>query len=313
MVEARTPPRLVEQQLLEPGADVGEVREHAGWSSRSSGSGPRARARTGGGATPSRGGPGAGDAQVEHRAVGEPARRRRDVFGRRHALRQPDRLVLGALLVDVERHEQAHDDLAVLARRHVAGRERAAVAIAVDVQDRRTVGLPGAQEVAVQRVDAAVVGHGEAGGPRGLRRDLAAEETWSTDVTVGLTPRKMSRSSSSRSRTSRSSATSRDSASPRSTGSVVSSTPGTVDGRSGLLGRVTWSGCQGASKLPTAVSATVRAPGVSPPCRPGRGGHRGRRGPRPRGAGPRPARHRSRPRVSSTPTRPMRRSTRSSW
>ena len=94
--------------------------------------------------------------------MGNAARRRRDVLRHRDARREPGRLVVGTLLVDVERHEEAHDHLAVLTGGDVAGRERAAVAIAVDVEDGRTVGLAGAQEVAVQRVDAPVVGHREA-------------------------------------------------------------------------------------------------------------------------------------------------------
>ena len=41
---------------------------------------------------------------------------------------------------------------------------------------------PARQEVAVQRVDAAVVGHGEARGPGRLRRDLTAEQPRPADV-----------------------------------------------------------------------------------------------------------------------------------
>ena len=40
----------------------------------------------------------------------------------------------------------------------------------------------------MQRVEAPVVGHGEAGRARGLRRDLAAEEARAPDVVVRVLP-----------------------------------------------------------------------------------------------------------------------------
>ena len=104
------------------------------------------------------------------------------VLGHRHPVGEADGLVLTALFRDVERDEQAHDDLAVLSRGDVTGGVRPTVAVAVDVQDRRPVGLTAAQEVAVQRVDAPVVGDGQAGGARSLRCDLAAEQARAADV-----------------------------------------------------------------------------------------------------------------------------------
>ena len=79
-------------------------------------------------------------------------------------------------LLDVERGEHREDHLAVLQRGDVARRERPAVAVPVDLEDHRPLGPPGTEEVAVQRVRVAVVGHGQAGRTQGLRCHLAAEQ-----------------------------------------------------------------------------------------------------------------------------------------
>ena len=87
-----------------------------------------------------------------------------------------DRVERRALLAGVERRDHREDDLAVLHRAHVAGRERTAVAVAVDVQDHGPVDAARPEEVAVQRVRQAIVGHRRARGAQRLRRDLAAVE-----------------------------------------------------------------------------------------------------------------------------------------
>ena len=63
---------------------------------------------------------------------------------------------------------------------HVAGRERAAVAVAVDLQDDGPVDLAGSEEVPVQRVGQALCRHRQPGGAQGLRGDLAAVQRLST-------------------------------------------------------------------------------------------------------------------------------------
>ena len=66
-------------------------------------------------------------------------------------------LVLGAGLGDVERRRQVEDRAAVLDRDDAPGREAAAVADAVDVEDDRDARVAGPQEVRVQRVHVALV------------------------------------------------------------------------------------------------------------------------------------------------------------
>src|SRR5450432_194767 len=58
----------------------------------------------------------------------------------------------------------------------MSGRERTAVAVAVDVEDHRAVDAAGPQEVAVQGVGQPLGRYGRAGGPERLRGDLAAVE-----------------------------------------------------------------------------------------------------------------------------------------
>ena len=98
----------------------------------------------------------------QRRRVGSAARRHR-VEGR-------------ALLARVERRDHREDDLAVLHRAHVTSRERAAVAVAVDVEDHRTIDAARPQEVAVHRMGQPLGGHRRARGPQRLRGDLAAVE-----------------------------------------------------------------------------------------------------------------------------------------
>ena len=78
----------------------------------------------------------------------------------------------GAFLVDVERRRQVEDGLAVLDGHHPPGRERAAVADAVDLVEDGHVGIAGAQEVGVQRVHAAAL-DGASRRHEGLGRHLA--------------------------------------------------------------------------------------------------------------------------------------------
>ncbi len=68
------------------------------------------------------------------------------------------------------------DRLAVLDGDDAAGGEGPAVADAVDGVDDGCAGVAGAQEVGVQGVRRAVVGHGAPGGDQGLGGDLAAED-----------------------------------------------------------------------------------------------------------------------------------------
>ncbi len=68
------------------------------------------------------------------------------------------------------------DRLAVLDGDHPAGGEGAAVADPVDGVDDGRAGIPGAQEVRVQRVRGPVLGDRPPGGDERLRGDLAAED-----------------------------------------------------------------------------------------------------------------------------------------
>ena len=99
----------------------------------------------------------------------------RAVLGcRRRGLADVVEPALGAAAVERRQHREDH--LAVLHRGDVAGRERAAVAVAVDLQQHRPVDQPGTQEVAVQRVRLPVGLDGERGGHERLRAHLAAEQ-----------------------------------------------------------------------------------------------------------------------------------------
>ena len=102
------------------------------------------------------------------------------------------------LLVDVERRRQVEDGPAVLDGDHPPGRERSAVADAVHLVEDGHVGVPGAQEVGVERVRR---------GPRSTVRPAAIRAwaaTWPPNTrwrsSSGLTPRKMLTSMGSRSR-----------------------------------------------------------------------------------------------------------------
>jgi predicted amidohydrolase YtcJ len=75
-----------------------------------------------------------------------------------------------------ERRRHVEDDLAVLDRHHPAGGVRLPVPVPLHLEQGRPERAPRAQEVAVQRVRQAPVGHGLAGDVQGLRGDLAAVE-----------------------------------------------------------------------------------------------------------------------------------------
>ena len=84
-------------------------------------------------------------------------------------------LVVEALLEVVERGRQVEDGPPVLNGHHPPGGEGPAVANPVDLVEDRDVGVAGAQEVRVQRVDLAVL-DGPPGRDQGLPRHLPAED-----------------------------------------------------------------------------------------------------------------------------------------
>jgi hypothetical protein len=86
----------------------------------------------------------------------------------------------------VERRLQVEDGLAVLDGDDSSRRERATVADPVDLVEDRDRRVPGAQEVGVQRVDAARGIDRPGGGDERLAGDLAAEHALA--VLVGLAP-----------------------------------------------------------------------------------------------------------------------------
>jgi len=85
------------------------------------------------------------------------------------------RLVLGTGLFEMERGGQVEDGAAVLDGHHAAGRERAAVADAVDLVQDRDHRVAGAQEVGVQGVHLLAVLDRAPGGDQRLPGDLSAE------------------------------------------------------------------------------------------------------------------------------------------
>ena len=114
---------------------------------------------------------------------GEASLGRRDVLGHRHTLGETGGLVVGPVLVDVERHQQAHDDLAVLTGGDVPGRERPAVSTRSTC---RMVGRSASPPAGSSRATSGCGGRRArwARGAGGLRRDLTAEEPRPTDVTA---------------------------------------------------------------------------------------------------------------------------------
>jgi hypothetical protein len=82
--------------------------------------------------------------------------------------------VLGALDGAGERGGHVEDDLALLQRDDAACGKRAAVAVAEDLEDSGLRGVARAQEVAVQRVRAAVRLDRQSGRAQRLRGDLTA-------------------------------------------------------------------------------------------------------------------------------------------
>ena len=84
------------------------------------------------------------------------------------------RVVRHAGLGRLEGGDHREDHLAVLHRTDVAGRERSAVAVAVHLEDDRTIDEPGAQEVAVQRMRHPLCRHRHSSGAERLAGDLPA-------------------------------------------------------------------------------------------------------------------------------------------
>ena len=86
-----------------------------------------------------------------------------------------DRVEGRALFARVERRDHREDDLAVLHRADVPGRERTAVAVAIDVQDHRAVDAArAAGSSRAVECGSRSGGHRRARGAQRLRRDLAA-------------------------------------------------------------------------------------------------------------------------------------------
>jgi hypothetical protein len=98
-----------------------------------------------------------------------PVRRGRPVRPRQTVERTP-----GSLAREGGEHREDH--LAVLHGSHVTRRERAAVPIAVDVEDDGALRPALPKEVPVERVGEPALGNGHAGGPQRLRRHLPAEQ-----------------------------------------------------------------------------------------------------------------------------------------
>jgi hypothetical protein len=86
------------------------------------------------------------------------------------------RLMLQPVLVDLERRFQREDRLPVLDGDHPAGRERAAVADAVDLVDDRHGCVAGPHEIAMQGMNVAVGFDGALRGDQRLRDGLAPED-----------------------------------------------------------------------------------------------------------------------------------------
>jgi hypothetical protein len=107
--------------------------------------------------------------------VAEPTER----LGRRH-LRHVE-LMLEARFGHLKRRGHVKDLLAMLDRDDAPAREAAAVAAAIDVIDDGRLGIPGAQEIAVQRVHGTVFDGLDRGDER-LSEHLAAEHALAADV-----------------------------------------------------------------------------------------------------------------------------------
>jgi hypothetical protein len=95
--------------------------------------------------------------------------------------------VLQALLVHLERRRQHEDGLSVLDAGDPTRDEGPAVADPLHAVDDRHLGLPGPQEVAVQRVDRVRRIHGATGRHEGLSGDLAAEDVLQPRRRAGAT------------------------------------------------------------------------------------------------------------------------------
>ena len=118
----------------------------------------------------------AGDAQVEHRAVREPTRGWREIFGHRDTLREADAGVLRTAFIDVERGQDAHHHIAILFGHDASSGIGLSITVTLDMEDRRAIRATSAQEVSVKRVEMTIVIDCEAGGPGRLRGDLSTEE-----------------------------------------------------------------------------------------------------------------------------------------
>ncbi len=87
-----------------------------------------------------------------------------------------DPVEAGALDARLERRDHREDHLAVLHRPHVPGRERAPVAVAIDMEDDRTVDASRPEEVPVQGMRKTVRIDRRAGGAQRLGGNLPAVE-----------------------------------------------------------------------------------------------------------------------------------------
>jgi hypothetical protein len=117
--------------------------------------------------------------QRRHHVLGH-RRRRVDVLRLGHL--GHGQLVLDGVLVLLERGGHEEDHFAVLDRRDPAHGETAAIAGAVDLVDDRRGDVAGAQEVGMQRVRAARLGHRRLRRRQGLADDLATEDVLGADV-----------------------------------------------------------------------------------------------------------------------------------
>ena len=134
-------------------------------------------------------------AELERAGAAEPAlelgRERGQLFGRqrrrclevfRPRYARHWQLVLDARFVLLERGREVEDRLAVLDRGHPAHREAAAVTGALHVVDDGLVDVTGAQEIGMQGMRRAAVGHRLLRRRQGLAEHLAAEHVAGADV-----------------------------------------------------------------------------------------------------------------------------------
>ena len=126
--------------------------------------------------------------QVDRPALDQLAPRRvlqARVVGARHVVGDRGELLVGLVLVDLERHGQVEDRPGGLAGHHLTGAERPAVAQPFHLVADRFVRGAGTDEVRVQRVCRPVGLDGGRCRPRGLGDDLTAEQASAPRIAGG--------------------------------------------------------------------------------------------------------------------------------